>query len=156
MKKATFILGGVAVVIALVIKYLTRPQTELDIMARTIWGEARGDGYDGMVAVANVINNRAKIGGWWGNSIVAVCLADKQFSAWNIGDPNLQKMLDVDISDPFFKKAVEIATGVLSGSIGDNTDGATHYHTLALKPNWADSSKVVAEIGNHKFYRGIA
>ena len=41
---------------------------EIDTLARTIWGEARGEGSAGMQAVANVVMNRAAIGGWWGNN----------------------------------------------------------------------------------------
>lgn len=34
---------------------------EIDVLARTIYGEARGEGMQGMQAVANVVMNRAKI-----------------------------------------------------------------------------------------------
>ena len=36
------------------------PLTPLSVVARTIWGEARGDGVPGMHAVANVIANRVR------------------------------------------------------------------------------------------------
>ena len=42
----------------------------LDTLARTLWGEARGEGRAGMQAVANVIRNRAARPGWWGRSVV--------------------------------------------------------------------------------------
>lgn len=152
----TFKILGAFVLIGIVIKYLTRPQTTIDIMARTIWGEARGEGYNGMLAVANVINNRAKLGGWWGTNIVSVALAKYQFSAWNLNDTNLDKLLSVDISNPQFKTAVEIASGVINGELDDNTNGATHYHTMAVNPKWKNPDKEVARIGGHIFYRGIS
>src|SRR5574337_1251572 len=34
---------------------------DLDMLARTVWGEARNQGMDGMAAVANVITNRVDI-----------------------------------------------------------------------------------------------
>ena len=34
---------------------------EIDVLARTLWGEARGEGTAGMQAVASVILNRVKI-----------------------------------------------------------------------------------------------
>ncbi len=34
---------------------------DLDIVAKTVWGEARGEGRKGMQAVAEVILNRAKM-----------------------------------------------------------------------------------------------
>ena len=53
-------------------------EKETDILARTIYGEARGESISGMEAVASVVLNRvafAKRRGrfWWGNSIAEVC-----------------------------------------------------------------------------------
>lgn len=39
---------------------LTNRDEQIDIMARTAWGEARGEGQSGMQAVLNVIMNRVK------------------------------------------------------------------------------------------------
>lgn len=39
------------------------PDGQVDVVARTIWGEARGEGANGMQAVANVIMNRTARGG---------------------------------------------------------------------------------------------
>ena len=52
-------------------------EKETDILARTIYGEARGESISGMEAVASVVLNRvafAKRRGcfWWGNSIAEV------------------------------------------------------------------------------------
>ncbi|WP_262695183.1 cell wall hydrolase [Kordiimonas aquimaris] len=128
----------------------------IDIMARTAWGEARGEGLTGMRSVCHVIMNRAEQGGWWGNSVVTVALKPEQFSAWNEGDPNRNKMLAVDDSNPDFAAALSIAANVYEGKLPDNTGGATHYHTKTVNPFWAEPDKVVADIGNHIFYRGIA
>jgi spore germination cell wall hydrolase CwlJ-like protein len=50
------------------------------IVAATIWGEARGEGTEGMKAVANVIRNRANS---LNKSPKDVVLQKKQFSIWN-------------------------------------------------------------------------
>lgn len=130
--------------------------TEIDTLARTIWGEARGEGYLGMQAVANVVINRVKAsqrapgGMWWGNTIAAVCLAPQQFSAWD--DTQRPLMLGVTPADQQFRMAQEIALKAVLGQLPDNTMGATHYHTLAVRPSWADASKVTAQVGQHIFY----
>lgn len=129
---------------------------EVDTLARTLYGEARGEGVQGMQAVANVIANRVKKGGWWGATFADVCLKPSQFSCWLKSDPNYAKLLAVDISNPSFKQATDIATLAVAGRLADLTNGATHYHTKQIKPKWADSSKIVANVGNHIFYRGIA
>jgi N-acetylmuramoyl-L-alanine amidase len=47
-----------------------------DVLARILWGEARGEWLDRMVAVAWSIHNRAEDGkekSWWGEGDAGVC-----------------------------------------------------------------------------------
>lgn len=131
--------------------------SESDVLARTIWGEARGEGYAGMQAVANVIMNRVKRGGWYGLTVSEVCKKPYQFSCWNVTDPNYQKIKTVTTANNQFLQAVEIATQAVNGTLPDITSGATEYHATSIKPNWNYNKLVeVGTIGNHKFYRSIA
>lgn len=123
-----------------------------DILARTIWGEARGEGADGMQAVANVVVNRVAHPGWWGHTIQEVCQAPWQFSCWNANDPNLIKLLNVDASDPAFAVALDIAAQAVDGSLPDITGGATNYHAAGINPSWAADMTETAQIGRHIFY----
>jgi len=131
---------------------------EIDVLARTIWGEARGEGSAGMQAVACVILNRvqiAKIKGryWWGNTIVEVCQKPYQFSCWNKDDPNYRKLLSVDDKDLHFATALRVARRALYGVLDDPTGKATHYHAAGISPHWAQNEKPVAVIGKHIFYQ---
>ena len=68
-----------------------------DILARTLYGEARGEKIAGMEAIASVILNRLafsrqKNGYWWGNTITEICRKPYQFSCWNQDDVNYQKL----------------------------------------------------------------
>lgn len=128
---------------------------DIDIMARTIWGEARGEILEGKVAVALVIRNRAEKGGWWGDSITKVCLKPWQFSAWNQNDPNREKLLQVTIEDDDFKKCLYATALVLGHIVPDFTQGSTHYHTLKISPKWKEGKTEVITIGNHAFYNDI-
>ena len=126
---------------------------EVDVVARTIWGEARGEGERGMHAVANVIINRAKKGGWWGNTPVEVCLKPQQFSAWNRNDPNFDLARKVTAQDPVFRLALEIAGRAIAGTLPDITGGATHYfNPEVVMPSWASALNYIADIGKHRFY----
>jgi N-acetylmuramoyl-L-alanine amidase len=78
----------------------------VDILARTIWAEARNQGRVGMEAVATVILHRAKHPRWWGKDVVSCCQKPRQFSCWNPGDPNRLKMLRVTEQDPAFATAL--------------------------------------------------
>lgn len=132
--------------------------TEADVFARTIWGEARGEGVKGMEAVAAVILNRVAVAEekgsfWWGNNVIQVCQKPYQFSCWNRSDPNFKKLQSVDEKDLHFATALRIARRALCGCIKDHTDGATHYHTRDILPYWAKGEEPLCEIGHHIFYR---
>ncbi len=141
---------------------MTAPETPdpADILARTIWGEARGEGADGMIAVAAVVMNRARVsadhGGryWWGKDCIGICKAQAQFSCWNPGDPNRAKLLAVDDSDPEFRLALTIASDALAGRAPDPTFGATSYKVASLPwpYDWGPFRQPLVIIGKHAFY----
>lgn len=134
--------------------------TDLDILTRTLYGEARGERLTGIEAVACVILNRVKIaqekgGYWWGNSVKEVCLKPFQFSCWNAGDVNRDIIENADENDPVFQLCQHIAKRALAGVLTDLTGNATHYHTLSCHPAWARAQIPCAQIGGHLFYREI-
>jgi len=134
--------------------------TTLDVLARTIYGEARGEGIPERAAVASVILNRAKIGGWWGNTIAEVCRFPWQFSCWNIRDPNLEKLKSVTSAQPVFLECWVIAELAIAECLKDKTGGATHYMTAARRDkgwpkDWGDPQEPSAVIGAHIFFNNI-
>lgn len=128
--------------------------TNKEIIARTLWGEARGQGIEGMTAVANVIANRASAPTWWGHSFQEVCLKPFQFSCWNHDDPNRAKLLAVTSDDDQFTLALEIAARVLMEALTDTTNGAHYYHAANMKkyPSWALNRIPCAIIMGMRFY----
>ena len=87
---------------------------EIDILARTLIGEAENQGQRGMEAVAHVVLNRLEVSKykktfWWGNTIEEICLHPKQFSCWNYSDPNRERMLNINPEDTQLKTELEIA-----------------------------------------------
>jgi|ERR1700733_1541444 len=132
----------------------TTPSPTIDTLARTLWGEARGEGYSGMQAVANVVMNRVHAGNFPGGmSIQNICKAPNQFSCWNANDPNRPLLLAVTASDPQFAQALEIAAMAANGTLADITNGATYYHEASIPTprSWGAVTQV-ADIGNHIFY----
>jgi N-acetylmuramoyl-L-alanine amidase len=101
----------------------------------TVVGEARGEPIEGQVGVANVIKNRAYASN---RSYQDVCLAPKQFSCWNPGDPNfkvLQNLLSNlqygnPISEPEYRQCIAVVRAVQEGDFLDNTNGCKNYVTL--------------------------
>ena len=138
-------------------------EQDLATLARTLWGEARGEPDDGVAAVAWVIRNRASRAGFAGGmagrpgAIDRVCRAPWQFSCWNEGDPN--RALMQALTDDRCARERAIALAVLEGNLVDPTQGADHYHTIARPggarnwpPFWAPGMRETARFGGHVFY----
>lgn len=126
-------------------------EEDIDTLARTIWAEARGDGYDGMRAVAEVIINRALDPKRWPSSITKVAKQRRQFSCWNKWDPNLRKLLKVTESDAAFRLAKEVARDVVEGK-SPLRGNLTHFHTHHVAPKWAQGQTPHLKVGGHLFY----
>lgn len=137
-------------------------ERQVDVLARTIYGEARGELYGGKVAVGCVVRNRIRFDlwgdakpDWWGEGYEGVCWKPWQFSCWNDGDPNHALVRRVAAIDSVFAHCIAIADNIIMGEIGDTTHGSTHYHTLHAKPKWAIGHTPVTQIGGHFFYNDI-
>lgn len=146
------------------------PTDPVEILARTLWGEARGEDRQGREMVANVIMNRvnADLGNdgkpdWWGEGVVEVCLAPWQFSCWLPGDPNRAKLVAVTAEDRVFAQCLDIAAAALAGDLPDRTAGATHYLNPEVTkkqnrgglPKWVRGRTPTAIHGRHHFFRLI-
>lgn len=138
---------------------------DIEVLARTIYGEARNQGAKGMEAVACVIINRVRAHKYFTGfvtvgkakipSVAETCLKPWQFSCWLSADPNRKIIENVTIGDPVFEKCLEIANRAVCGQLNDITQRATHYHTKAIQPKWAVGKKPCAIIGDHLFYNNI-
>lgn len=127
-----------------------RQSKECSKMAEAAYYEARGEGWDGMKAVANVIKNRVE-SPKFKNTVVDVVHRPWQFSY----------VYELDNKEPrdlrSYKKALVISHRVLTGKVEDNTMGATHYlapKKLKKLPRWANEFERTVAINNHVFFRG--
>ena len=131
---------------------------EIEIMAKTIYGEARGEyfrkdgGIKALEAVGHVIMNRSiteEI------TISEVCLKHKQFSCWNKNDPNRKVIENVTMTDPVYRICYIVATRIVCNDIDDITNGANHYYSDNLHkiPYWAKGKQPILKIGNHLFFK---
>ncbi|QXI55823.1 cell wall hydrolase [Pseudomonas alvandae] len=136
-------------------------EKDRDILGRTLWGEARGEGFAGQVAVACVIRNRVNDGkdrSWWGEGYADVCLKPYQFSCWNKNDPNYPYLSGAkEIPPTQFAQAQRAADLVISGAEADITNGATHYYatTMPKPPAWIKDATQTFRLGNHIFFKDV-
>ncbi|GAB6052896.1 hypothetical protein JCM17960_17160 [Magnetospira thiophila] len=140
---------------------LEERERQVDILARTLYGEARGEPFSGLEAVACVVMNRVRRGQkrrngyWWGTTVEEVCLKPWQFSCWNDNDPNRKLLERVKASDPVFGRCLSVARRALNRQLPDPTDGATHYHTRGVVPDWSFGKQPCVMIGHHLFYNNV-
>ena len=144
---------------------MTATDRDRDVLARTLWGESRGEGYAGMIAVAWSIRNRVDIDlhsdgkpDWWGEGYAGVCQAPWQFSCWNKNDPNYPFLSGAKpIPAGEFANCQRAAAAVIDGTAPDPTGGATHYYatTMPKAPAWAAKAKQTLKLGHHVFFKDV-
>jgi len=139
-------------------------------LAENIYYEARSEDIKGQFAVASVTLNRANDSRFPNT----VCGVVKQATISRIGDKivcafswycennrrgkeipvkNKDGTINQQVVDQF-QVASMIAIQVLSGSVQDNTNGATHFHNPQVsKPPWTSTMKRTLRVGNHDFYK---
>lgn len=125
---------------------------DMDIAARTIAGEARGEPYEGQVAVGCVILNRWRIG--MGKSLFETCLQQYQFSCWNTEDPNRRYISQMRTSHKVYQTAMKALMDAIDDPL--RYGPITHYHAEGITPGWTKSMHRVIQIGKHVFYMSPA
>jgi spore germination cell wall hydrolase CwlJ-like protein len=133
------------------------------IMALTIYGEARGEKQHGRIAVGSTILERVDKQTWMGKTNQAVCLMPYQFSCYLPSDPNFEKLMEIaeawDMAyqqNKALQECYAIASGLIDGTIPREPriaiPHATHYKTLTCRAAWESEMKKVAVIGGHEFF----
>ncbi len=128
-------------------------ENETYLLARMVYGEARGESKNEQIAVAYVALNRLKEKRF-GNNLKEVLLQPHQFSCFNRNDVNRTKLMNPEAET--FEQCLEVARGVLSGKYKDNTNGATHYfNPKQANPRWAGGMQRTNTPSylEHRFYK---
>ncbi|UKS26498.1 spore cortex-lytic enzyme [Paenibacillus sp. HWE-109] len=114
-------------------------QEDLDVLARVVYSEARGESYEGQVAVAAVVMNRLK-SSQYANTIEGIVFAPGAFTAVSDG----QYWLTPDSTA--YKAAQDAVRG------WDPTKGATYYFNPETATSaWIWSRPQTVRIGHHIF-----
>ena len=113
--------------------------SDLYLLAKCVYAEARGESYTGQVAVAAVILNRVESPDF-PNTIAGVIYQPWAFTAVNDGQINLEPN----------QTAYNAARDALNG--WDPTYGALYYYNASTATNkWIYSKTTTVTIGNHVF-----
>lgn len=122
-------------------------------LALNLYHESRGEPAIGSYGVALVTMNRADQNG---GKVCTEVFKPKQFSWTNQVKKTHAGWVIPQSLEPNDKKAWwrarHIAAKTLMGGVGDFTGGSKFYHATFVKPKWSRSMKLVAQIGQHRFY----
>ena len=154
MQKVIFVISIIAILVISIVlinipnkqsTYAATPnagnKNDTQLMARAINGEARGEPYEGQVAVGAVILNRVK-SSQFPNSISGVIYQSGAFTAVSDGQINSP----ISEGSTVYKAARDAING------WDPTGGCIYYYNPATATNkWIWSRPVVKTIGKHKF-----
>jgi spore germination cell wall hydrolase CwlJ-like protein len=130
----------------------------LPLLARLIRGEAGNQPPAGMLAVAHVVINRDKKGGWFGRGLTGIngiILKPWQFSCFNETYPRLAALANEE--PPAVCTA--IASLALDMRTVDPTFGATYYYAPKAMvpkgriPKWVKDMDLTIVIADHRFYK---
>lgn len=125
---------------------------KIEILAKTIYTEARGETLKGKEAVATIIHNRANHKKWRHLGLTGVCRQHKQFSGWNKGEPRIK--INNPIDRKSWEDSIKIATELVKGVFKPLTElkDATHYYNHKIvNPSWGKKLRNPVIIGNHRF-----
>jgi N-acetylmuramoyl-L-alanine amidase len=117
-----------------------------------IFAEARGEPYDGMVAVGNVIRNRTKQRHFSDGTVVGTVTAAYQFSFLNTGDAQRTRVLGACWDESGCRLA---AKAWFESEYVQVVGDALWYHASRVSPGWARAQGIefVRRIGAHLFFR---
>lgn len=113
--------------------------TDLNLLARLVYGEARGEPYSGQVAVAAVVLNRVKSSSF-PNTVAGVIYQSGAFDVVKDGQINMSPN----------STAIKAAQDALNG--WDPSYGAIYYfNPNTATSKWIWSRPATVTIGNHRF-----
>jgi len=119
----------------------TSNTSDIQLMARAINGEARGEPYEGQVAVGAVILNRVKHS-QFPNTVSGVIYQSGAFTA--VSDGQINSAIPEDST--VYKAAQDAKNG------WDPTSGCIYYFNPSTATNkWIWSRPLVKTIGKHRF-----
>ncbi len=127
-------------------------QTDSDCLTQAVYYEARGEGTDGMRAVAQVILNRVRHPAF----PKTICGVVYQGGYQRTGC-QFSFVCNGAMAGPVeawaWRRAKDVANAALNGYVMKAVGTATHFHTLSVDPAWAGNMVQVTTVGGHIFYQ---
>lgn len=127
------------------------------VLARLMFGEAGNGSPEEKINIATVAFNRMKK--WGIKTVEEACLNGDQFNCFKPGDKNYSKVISEDPSRgnkqdrKSWEECLQLARGLLNGSIQPSNIKALYYHTKTTKPSrYINKVKASFRDRKHIFY----
>jgi len=121
-------------------------------LSEALYFEARGESVKGQFAVAEVILNRVESGRFPSTpcGVINQGTGKKYQCQFTYTCDGYKEV----IREPqAYERVSKVARAALDGAAPELTNGATNYHTTAVRPKWSRVFTKTASIGVHVFYR---
>ena len=125
---------------------------DLDCLTQAAYYEARGEGREGMQAVAQVVLNRARHPAF-PKSVCGVVYQGAGRSTGCQFSFTCNGAMRGAVNRAAWNRARDVASKALSGAVFAPVGNATHFHTTAVSPGWRNALVRVNQVGQHLFYR---
>lgn len=125
---------------------------DADCLTQALYHEARGEGAQGMRAVAQVVLNRVRHPAY----PKTICDVVYQGAFQRTGCQfsfTCNGAMSRRVERWAWRQAEAIALEALSGKVMAEVGTATHFHTTAVQPDWSGRLIRVGQVGQHIFYR---
>ena len=127
-------------------------QNDADCLTQAVYYEARGEGVDGMRAVAQVILNRVRHPAF-PKTICNVVYQGAMHGTSCQFSFVCNGAMGNRVEPGAWRRARDVAGAALEGYVMKSVGTATHFHTLTVDPMWSGTMIRVATVGGHAFYQ---
>ena len=121
---------------------------DYDLIAKTVYGEARGESFDGRKAIMDVIRNRMNNCRLSSKQVITRKGYNKVSKKYEYAFDGVN--VEVNDKEVYERIRSEIT---LYLSLDDITDGATYFYSGLKEPYWTSNRQKIKTIGQHHFYR---
>ena len=127
---------------------------EVNCLALNIYHEAKNQSVVGMVAVAETTMNRVQ-DRRWPSTVCAVVKQQRngvcQFS-WYCDGKSDKPKIHIPLEKHKWIVSIHIAQAIIEHGTRTITRGSLWYHSVKVRPHWADAYQQTVQIEDHIFY----
>jgi spore germination cell wall hydrolase CwlJ-like protein len=127
-------------------------RSDSDCLTQAVYYEARGEGVEGMRAVAQVILNRVRHPAYPKTICGVVYQGAYQRTSCQFSFV-CNGAMGAPVESWAWRRAKTVADAALNGYVMAAVGTSTSFHTTGVRPGWGRTMERVAQIGSHIFYQ---